>query len=75
MRTFTMLLSTAFIVGSSALIAQENQESGVIYCESFGVSKPLYELAKENPVNLKKLEKANTLVSLKCVLVIKMLRF
>jgi hypothetical protein len=54
-----MLLSSAFIIGSSALYAQENQESGVIYCESFGVSKPLYELAKENPVNLKKLEKQN----------------
>lgn len=52
----TGLVMTAF---THVSIGQQNQETGVIYCDYVGVSRPLYELAKENPVNLKKLEKKN----------------
>lgn len=39
------------------LRAQDQNESGVIYCESFSVTRPLRELLEENPVNVKKIER------------------
>jgi hypothetical protein len=45
------------LVTSNHVIAQQESESGVIYCDRFSVTKPLIELAKENPVNLKKLQR------------------
>lgn len=45
------------IIGCSTIISQTNNASEVIYCEQFAVTRPLSELVKENPVNLKKLQK------------------
>jgi hypothetical protein len=52
----TIFLST---LSFSFLYGQQSQESGVIYCDYVGISRPLYELAKEDPINLRKLEKQN----------------
>jgi len=44
-------------IGWSVVFSQTSSESNVIYCEQFAVTRPLSELVKENPVNLKKLQK------------------
>lgn len=36
---------------------QQENESGVIFCDHFSISRPLIELATENPINLKKIER------------------
>jgi hypothetical protein len=51
---FIIIASTAC---SSGVFAQDQNESGVIYCESFSVTRPLRELLEENPVNVKKIER------------------
>jgi hypothetical protein len=56
MRKFTFLLAGAFFM-SLSVFGQENQESGVVYCESFNITRPLIEINKENPVNMKKIER------------------
>lgn len=54
-------LFLSIIIATSAcsmgLRAQDQNESGVIYCESFSVTRPLRELLEENPVNVKKIER------------------
>jgi hypothetical protein len=60
MKWIAFVLTGLFIATlTNVSIGQQNQESGVIYCDYVGISRPLSELAKENPVNLKKLEKKN----------------
>jgi hypothetical protein len=54
-----LLVGFIFSGGWQMVAAQTNDESGVIYCESHGISRPLSELAEENPINLKKLERQN----------------
>jgi hypothetical protein len=59
MRKLLFLLTCVASLSAGHSLAQKAEESGVIYCESFTVSKPLKELLKENPVNEKKLAKSN----------------
>jgi hypothetical protein len=60
MKRITLFIAGFLLFGNAHLVsAQSNEESGVIYCEYHGVSRPLLELAKENPLNLKKLEREN----------------
>jgi hypothetical protein len=47
----------SFLWSTEHAFSQSNSESGVIYCESFGVSRPLRELAEENPANLKQIDR------------------
>ena len=58
MKNFKQLLSTALLIGSVFYSnGQDNSTSGVIYCESFGVSRPLRELSEENPINMRKINR------------------
>ena len=59
MKRTTMLFAGFVVLFSSLSFAQNNQESGVIVCDYVGVSRPLRELAEENPINLKKLQRQN----------------
>lgn len=60
MKRITFLIVGVIFSGSIQMVAaQTNEESGVIYCESHGISRPLSELAEEDPINLKKLERQN----------------
>ncbi len=59
MRKLLFLLTCAASLSTGHSMAQKTEESGVIYCESFMVSRPLKELLEENPVNEKKLAKSN----------------
>jgi hypothetical protein len=58
MKNFTQLLSAALFIGSVFYtFGQDNSASGVIYCESFGISRPLRELSEEYPVNMRKINR------------------
>lgn len=46
-----------FLVMISPVVAQNNDDFGVITCEEFHITRPLRDLAKENPVNIKKIER------------------
>lgn len=59
MRKLLFLLTCAASLSTGHSMAQKTEETGVIYCESFMVSRPLKELLEENPVNEKKLAKSN----------------
>jgi len=59
MRKLLFLLTCAASLSTGQSMAQKTEETGVIYCESFMVSRPLKELLEENPVNEKKLAKSN----------------
>jgi hypothetical protein len=57
MKKLFSTLSMVGFIGWSVVFSQTSSESNVIYCEQFAVTRPLSELVKENPVNLKKLQK------------------
>jgi hypothetical protein len=59
MRKLLFLLTCVTSLSAGHSLAQKTEESGVIYCESFMVSRPLSELLKENPVNEKKIARSN----------------
>ena len=59
MRKILILLFCVTSLSVGQTFAQEDNETGVIYCESFMVSRPLKDLLKENPVNEKKIARSN----------------
>lgn len=59
MRKFLFLLTCVATLSAGKSLAQKSEETGVIYCESFMVSRPLKELLKENPVSEKKIARTN----------------
>ncbi|MEN9440238.1 MAG: hypothetical protein RLZ33_314 [Bacteroidota bacterium] len=57
MRKLLFLLTCSLTLSAGHSLAQKASETGVIYCESFSVSKPLSQLIEEEKVNLRKIEK------------------
>jgi hypothetical protein len=54
MRKLTIYISVAVTSLFQMVWSQSTNDSEVIYCEQFAVTKPLREILKENPVNYKK---------------------
>jgi len=60
MKKITSLLSLLLIIGSNSFgFSQENSPTEVVFCESFHISRPVLEINAENPVNMRKIEKAH----------------
>ena len=59
MRKFIFILSSLSILFSNVSFSQKDNETGVIQCESFKVSRPLRDLLIENPVSEKKIARQN----------------
>lgn len=58
MKKLVNLLSLTIFLGVlPTSFAQQKPDSEVIYCESFQITRPLIEINKENPVNMRKIEK------------------
>ena len=60
MKKITSLFSLLLIIGSNSFgFSQENSPTEVVFCESFHISRPVLEINAENPVNMRKIEKAH----------------
>jgi hypothetical protein len=58
MKKFSLLVAGFLMYGSTSMVLAQNQnESNVIVCEEFHITKPLIEINKEHPVDLKKIER------------------